>query len=75
MAAAFAAVAGGLPETPADPALRVRPGDALILAVFAGPVRVEREVTALQPARPGHRLFVRDRQGQVFTARYERAAP
>lgn len=42
-------------------------GTALRLVSLAGPVRVERQVTALQPSR-GRRVFVRDADGRVFAA-------
>ncbi|HWA90283.1 MAG TPA: hypothetical protein VG889_09630 [Rhizomicrobium sp.] len=53
----------------------VRPGDTLELTSGAGPVRIERDVTALQAARPGQRLFVRAADGQVLSVRYEDVAP
>ncbi|WP_028967828.1 hypothetical protein [Sphingomonas phyllosphaerae] len=46
----------------------VAPGDALTLIARAGVVTVERRVTALQPARAGGRVFVRDGAGRVFAA-------
>ena len=49
-----------VPDAPA-----VRKGDELTLVSRAGPVVVERPVTALQPGRNGARLFVRDRAGHV----------
>lgn len=49
-----------LPDPPA-----VQTGDELTLISRAGPVTVERSVTALQPGRSGRRLFVRDRAGHV----------
>ncbi|MEI9851944.1 MAG: hypothetical protein WDN24_15170 [Sphingomonas sp.] len=44
---------------------RVARGEALVLRSAQGAVTIERPVTALQPGRPGGRLFVRDgrRQG------------
>lgn len=53
----------------------VRPGDRLEMVSAAGPVRVERDVEALQAARPGQRLFVRARDGQVLSVRYEDVVP
>lgn len=49
----------------------VQPGQVLRIVIFAGAVRIEREVEALQAARPGHRLFVRSNDGQVLSVRYE----
>lgn len=53
----------------------VRPGQMIDLVVALGPVRIERQVEALQAARPGQRLFVRSRDGQILSARFEAAAP
>jgi flagella basal body P-ring formation protein FlgA len=46
----------------------VRKGAVLRLVSAAGPVRIERSVTAMQPSRGG-RVFVRDEDGQVYSAR------
>lgn len=43
-------------------------GDKLTLIASAGPVRVSREVVALQAGRHGGRLFVRDSEGNVTSA-------
>lgn len=43
-------------------------GDRLTLASTVGPVRVERQVVALQAGRAGGRVFVRDAEGQVLAA-------
>ena len=43
-------------------------GDRLTLAIAIGPVRIEREVEALQPATAGSDIFVRDYEGAVFTS-------
>jgi hypothetical protein len=48
-----------------------RVGDALTLIAQSGPVMVRRPVIALQPPRPGRRLFVRDDQGEVFAILFE----
>jgi flagella basal body P-ring formation protein FlgA len=48
---------------PAPPA--VTPGEALTLVSTVGPVTIRRSVVALQPAKAGERLFVRDEEGQV----------
>lgn len=53
----------------------IRPGDTLELVSAAGAVRIERDVEALQAARPGQRLFVRARDGAVLSVRYEDVAP
>lgn len=53
----------------------IRPGDTLELVSAAGAVRIERDVEALQAARPGQRLFVRARDGEVLSVRYEDVAP
>lgn len=50
-------------------------GDALTLVSRAGPVTVERPVTALQPGRDGRRVFVRDGGGRVFAAPVATVAP
>lgn len=52
----------------------VRPGQKLHVVTELGTVRVERDVEALQTARPGQRLFVRSADGQVFSIRYEEQA-
>lgn len=43
-------------------------GDRLTLISAVGPVRVERQVVALQAGRSGGRVFVRDAEGQVLAA-------
>lgn len=50
------------------PAVAVDKGAKLTLVATAGPVRVSREVVALQAGRPGGRLFVRDAEGNVTSA-------
>jgi hypothetical protein len=52
----------------APPAVAVDKGDKLSLVASAGPVRVSRDVVALQAGRPGGRLFVRDAEGNVTSA-------
>lgn len=49
----------------------VRFGDKLILVARSGPVAVHRPVVALQSARPGRRLFVRDNAGEVFSITFQ----
>lgn len=43
-------------------------GEPLTLVSTAGPVRIERQAVALQNGLNGRRAFVRDADGQVFTA-------
>jgi hypothetical protein len=50
------------------PASAVEAGDKLSLVAMAGPVRVARDVVALQPGRAGGRVFVRDSEGNVTSA-------
>ena len=50
-------------------------GDHLHLTTIAGPVRVEREVEALQSARDGQRLFVRAADGQTLSVVYRAPSP
>jgi hypothetical protein len=52
----------------AAPAVAVDKGAKLILVATAGPVRVSREVVALQAGRSGGRVFVRDSEGNVTSA-------
>lgn len=51
---------------------RIHKGAALRLVSIMGPVRIERTVTAMQPSRGG-RIFVRDEDGQVYSARLANA--
>lgn len=53
----------------------IAPGDRLTLVTVEGPVRIEREVTAMQAAGPGRRLFVKGADGAVISVRYEQVAP
>jgi flagella basal body P-ring formation protein FlgA len=53
----------------------IRPGETLQLVARSGAVRIVRQVQALQSARSGERLFVKSNDGQIFSARYEAAAP
>jgi flagella basal body P-ring formation protein FlgA len=48
-----------------------QPGQKLRMIILLGAVRIERQVEALQTARPGQKLFVRSSDGQVLSARYE----
>lgn len=52
----------------APPPPSIAKGEAIRLVSTAGPVRIERAVTALQDAT-GSRIFVRDEDGQVFAVR------
>jgi flagella basal body P-ring formation protein FlgA len=49
-------------------AVVVDKGDKLTLVSTAGPVRVSREVVALQAGRAGGKVFVRDAEGNVTSA-------
>ncbi len=74
MAARVARAKGAMPAReaigrvylPARPLVEV--GSRLVITAMVGPVRVSRQVTALQAARPGQRFFVRDEQGKIFAA-------
>lgn len=57
------------------PPAAVARGDAVTLVSRAGPVTVERSVTALQSARDGGRVFVRDGSGHIFAAPLAAVAP
>ena len=57
------------------PERAVRRGTALVLRAAAGPIVIERAVTALQNARSGERVFVRDAAGKVFAARLALTEP
>lgn len=54
-----------------EPGSRVAKGDRLTLRSSAGPVVIEREVTALQQGRSGQRIFVQDANGAVFAVRLQ----
>lgn len=51
-----------------SPAVAVDKGAKLTLVATAGPVRVSREVVALQAGRSGGKVFVRDNEGNVTSA-------
>jgi len=51
----------------------VQSHDRVNLEVAIGAVRIERRVEALQPARPGQRLFVRDADGKTLSVLYAEA--
>ncbi len=55
---------------PASIMAGISPGDKLFVQVHVGPVVVQREVEALQPANPGQKLFVRAADGTVMSALY-----
>lgn len=42
-------------------------GDEVTIYVAVGPVVITRQVEALEPAKSGERLFVRDQEGDVFS--------
>ena len=50
------------------PVIAVDKGDKLTLVSTAGPVRITREVVALQAGRAGGKVFVRDAEGNVTSA-------
>lgn len=54
---------GRLPHPPSG---RIAKGARLTLRSRAGPVVIEREVTALQAGRSGERIFVQDASGSTF---------
>ncbi|WP_448661566.1 hypothetical protein ACG3SL_12950 [Sphingomonas sp. CJ20] len=68
LAVARAALPAGsyLGRLAALPGRAIAPGAALTLRSQAGPVTIERAVTAMQPGLSGKRLFVRDAEGKVF---------
>jgi hypothetical protein len=53
----------------------VRPGQRLYIKTRTGPVTVQREVKAFQPAMPSRALFVEAADGTVFSAPPLAAAP
>jgi len=55
---------------PRDLMTVIIPGQKIYVSVRVGPVVVQREVEALQPANPGQSLFVRTVDGQVMSATY-----
>lgn len=57
-----------LGRLPALPKRAIGKGALLTLRSSAGPVTIERSVVAMQPARSGGKLFVRDENGSVFAA-------
>jgi hypothetical protein len=64
-----------VPVYPEYGAAMVHPGEMLKLVVATGAVRIERQVEAMQPARPGQRLFVKSADGQILSVRYEEVRP
>jgi len=61
-------------DLPASLMTGIVPGQKLYVQVHIGPVVVQREVEALQPADPGQKLFVRASDGTVMTVRYDGGA-
>lgn len=49
---------------------RISPGQMLHIEIQVGPVRIEREVVALQSARRGQKLSVVTGDGEIATVRY-----
>jgi len=67
---------GELVAAPAVAAMAsAAPGARLYLATQVGPVRVEREVIVVQPARGGEALFVQGAVGGVFAVPAPQARP
>jgi hypothetical protein len=64
---AAAAAAADARQEPAG----IARGSSLTLVSRVGPVTITREVTAMQPGRPGGRMFVRDPEGAVFSVRID----
>lgn len=53
----------------------IEPGQTLQLVISNGPVRIAREVQAMQAAKSGQKLFVKTDDGQILSVRYESRAP
>ena len=53
-------------RAPSDRAIEA--GSQLVFRTSEGPVTVERQVTALQPARAGRRVFTRTEEGRVLVS-------
>lgn len=65
---------GEVLAAPATSALAgVSSGDPLVIEAKVGPVRVQRRLLALQPARPGENLFARTADGSVIAIPYPSA--
>lgn len=62
-------------RVPPKAAPAVARGDAMTLITRSGPVTIERHVAALQPGRPGGRVFVHTACGQVFAVRLAEQRP
>ncbi len=60
---------------PASALAAIAPGDSLVIEARVGPVRVQRRVEALQPARQGEGLFVRTADGAVVSIPAPTEAP
>jgi hypothetical protein len=56
------------PAIDASALAQARPGDHLTIAAIVGPVRVERDVAAVQPQGAERPVFVRAEDGAVFSA-------
>lgn len=50
------------------PGIAFDAGDRLELSIVIGPVRIGRDVVALEPAPSGSRVFVQDNSGEIFSA-------
>lgn len=64
-----------LAAVPAPSIPGVAPGQRVWLRSSIGPVRIEREVVALQPAGPGQSLFVQSAGGEVFSVSFADITP
>jgi hypothetical protein len=62
-------------SVPSGDLAAVRPGQSLFITARAGPVRVQREVVAVQPAAMGRALFVKAADGKVFSVPGVRTSP
>jgi hypothetical protein len=74
--AARALKLGEILQAPArDIVASVAPGQSLLIEATVGPVRVQRRVEAIQPARPGQRLFARTTDGAVLSIPFPEETP
>ena len=69
------AVGEAVRPVPAASLATVRPGQALTLEARVGPVRVQRQVTAVRAAAMGRPVLVRADNGAVFVAQVRELAP
>lgn len=64
-----------VPALPSFAFAAVRPGQAVWIETRVGPVVVQRQVQAVQAARAGQRVFVKDAAGAVFAAELPGLSP